>query len=60
MFEVTKQKFEFFLEKNCDGTTFNVLKNDDRINYLWFRGDELIAAQTVVIGETRRIYEVKI
>ena len=60
MFEVTKQKFEFYLEKNCDDTVFNVVKNEDRINYLWFRGDELIASQTVVIGESRRIYEVKI
>lgn len=60
MIEVTKQKFEFYLEKNCDGSIFNIFKDDNRVDYLWFKGDNLIASQTVLIGETRRIYAVKI
>lgn len=60
MIEVTKQKFEYFLENHCDDTSFRVVKTDNAVFYFWQRNEEIIATQTIEYGQTRRIYEVKI
>lgn len=57
---VTKQVFEYFLETQCDGATFQVSKTSSAVFYFWKKHDEVLASQVIEYGHARRFYKVKV